>query len=171
MERLKSMPVISMSRFVSVENYQRSRQHRFKDVYAVQRFLHRHLYELIDLKAVEWVGTKPMIDAEVFDKFVDEEGKRSPAGTAVDRANAFLEPPLLYDCLENLRRPQEYQAERTHVFPSVASLMRYVANHRDSLIIRGAILWIHNRWCFDAPKMDSFVLKAGDSAACDRFCD
>lgn len=63
--------------------------------------------------------------------------------------------------LAGLVRLEQYQVERSHVFPGVESLRWYLRQHRSGLEGSGALLYIAGRLWIDVTKFDSYVLEAG----------
>lgn len=61
-------------------------------------------------------------------------------------------------CLEDLRRPPEYQQARAHVFPSRGSIEWYIRVHRDKLLRAKALLKVGGQVFVHAERFDAFVL-------------
>lgn len=61
--------------------------------------------------------------------------------------------------INDLRLPADYQAERTHVFPSVNSLDWFVRRNRAELMQRGAIVAPLGRRLIVPEKFDRFVMQ------------
>lgn len=63
--------------------------------------------------------------------------------------------------ITGLVRIQQYQSERSNVFPSVESLRWYLREHRKGLEGASALLYIAGRLWADPNKFDAYVLDAG----------
>jgi hypothetical protein len=64
-----------------------------------------------------------------------------------------------------LKSPDEYRADRAHIFPSPGSLEWFVRRHRERLIDKGALLVIAGRTQIDPSAFDQTVLEVGASEA------
>ncbi|RYF56018.1 MAG: hypothetical protein EOO27_19510 [Comamonadaceae bacterium] len=63
--------------------------------------------------------------------------------------------------LSGLLKPEGYQAQTAHLFPSEQSIRWYIRQHRDALVSAGALLYIAGRLWINSGKFDSYVLEAG----------
>lgn len=63
--------------------------------------------------------------------------------------------------LAGLVRIQQYQSERSNVFPSVESLRWYLREHRQGLEGASALLYIAGRLWINPQRFDAYVLDAG----------
>lgn len=67
--------------------------------------------------------------------------------------------------LQELQRPEDYQSERSHAFPSLSALIWFQRAHRAELVAAGALVPVNRRQLIRPAAYDAVVLAVGERAA------
>mgnify|MGYP000946367100 FL=1 len=60
-----------------------------------------------------------------------------------------------------LMRPDDYRADKSHIYPSADSFRWFCRQNRDELIKAGALIRPTGRWLVNPPAFDQVVLSVG----------
>jgi len=65
----------------------------------------------------------------------------------------------------DLRSPDDYRAERLHIYPSADSLRWFIRRNRDELVTCGALTCPTGRWLVQPEAFDQAILDIGQKRA------
>jgi len=65
----------------------------------------------------------------------------------------------------DLRSPDDYRAERLHIYPSADSLRWFIRRHRDGLVGCGALTCPTGRWLVQPEAFDRAIIAIGQERA------